>query len=98
MRWIRFLQARAQLLCLFLTAAVRFTQLVLNRFELRPQIRTPLCVGELRRDIFLQSLLYLGDLELRRNMCDSYEARLMETINVLTQQHPSISYDYDRLR
>jgi hypothetical protein len=31
-------------------------------------------------------------------MCDSYEARLMETLNVLRQQHPSISYDYDRLR
>jgi hypothetical protein len=31
-------------------------------------------------------------------LCDSYEARLMETLNVLTQQHPSISYDYDRLR
>ena len=31
-------------------------------------------------------------------MCDSYEARLMETLNVLRRQHPSISYDYDRLR
>ena len=31
-------------------------------------------------------------------MCDSYEARLMETLNVLTRQHPSISYDCDRLR
>jgi hypothetical protein len=31
-------------------------------------------------------------------MCDSYEARLMETLNVLMQQHPSISYDCDRLR
>jgi hypothetical protein len=28
-------------------------------------------------------------------MCDSYEARLMETLNVLRRQHPSISYDYD---
>jgi hypothetical protein len=26
-------------------------------------------------------------------MCDSYEARLMETLNVLIQQRPSISYD-----
>ena len=31
-------------------------------------------------------------------MCDSYEARLMETLDVLTRQRPSISYDYDRLR
>jgi len=31
-------------------------------------------------------------------MCDSYEARLMETLDVLIRQHPSISYDYDRLR
>ena len=31
-------------------------------------------------------------------MCDSYEARLMETLSVLTRQHPSISYDCDRLR
>ena len=30
-------------------------------------------------------------------MCDSYEARLMETLNVLKRQHPSISYDCDRL-
>jgi len=31
-------------------------------------------------------------------MCDSYEARLMETLDVLIRQHPSISYDYDHLR
>jgi len=31
-------------------------------------------------------------------MCDSYEARLMETLDVLIRQHPSISYDCDRLR
>jgi len=31
-------------------------------------------------------------------MCDSYEARLMKTLNVLTRQRPSIAYDYDRLR
>lgn len=31
-------------------------------------------------------------------MCDSYEARLMKTLDVLTRQHPSISYDYDRIR
>jgi hypothetical protein len=31
-------------------------------------------------------------------MCDSYEARLMETLDVLTGQRPSISYDCDRLR
>ena len=30
-------------------------------------------------------------------MCDSYEARLMETLDVLIRLHPSISYDYDRL-
>ena len=30
-------------------------------------------------------------------MCDSYEARLMETLNVLERQHPSISYDYNRV-
>ena len=31
-------------------------------------------------------------------MCDSYEARLMETLNVLARQHPSISYDCDCVR
>ena len=31
-------------------------------------------------------------------MCDSYEARLMETLDVLIRQHPSISFDCDRLR
>jgi hypothetical protein len=31
-------------------------------------------------------------------MCDSYEARLMETLNVLMREQPSISYDCDRLR
>ena len=31
-------------------------------------------------------------------MCDSYEARLMKTLNVLKRQHPSISYDCDRLK
>jgi len=31
-------------------------------------------------------------------VCDSYEARLMETLDVLTRQRPSISYDCDRLR
>ena len=31
-------------------------------------------------------------------MCDSYEARLMKTLNVLKRQHPSISYDCDRLQ
>ena len=31
-------------------------------------------------------------------MCDSYEARLMETLNVLIRQRPSISYDCDRLK
>ena len=31
-------------------------------------------------------------------MCDSYEARLMKTLDVLIRQRPSISYDYDRLR
>ena len=31
-------------------------------------------------------------------MCDSYEARLMKTLDVLTRQRPSISYDCDRLR
>jgi hypothetical protein len=30
-------------------------------------------------------------------MCDSYESRLMKTLDVLKRQHPSISYDYDRL-
>jgi hypothetical protein len=30
--------------------------------------------------------------------CDSYETRLMQTLNVLTQQRPSISYDCDRLK
>jgi len=30
--------------------------------------------------------------------CDSYEARLMKTLDVLTRQHPSISYECDRLR
>ena len=31
-------------------------------------------------------------------MCDSYEARLMKTLDVLVRQHPSISYDRDRLK
>jgi hypothetical protein len=31
-------------------------------------------------------------------MCDSYEARLMKTLDVLIRQRPSISYDCDRLR
>ena len=31
-------------------------------------------------------------------MCDSYEARLMKTLDVLIRQHASISYDYNRLR
>ena len=31
-------------------------------------------------------------------MCDSYEARLMKTLDVLIRQRPSICYDYDRLR
>ena len=30
-------------------------------------------------------------------MCDSYEARLMATIDVLIHQRPSISYDCNRL-
>ena len=30
-------------------------------------------------------------------MCDSYEARLMKTLDVLKGQHPGISYDGDRL-
>ena len=30
-------------------------------------------------------------------MCDSYETRLMETLDVLVRQRPSISYDCDRL-
>jgi hypothetical protein len=31
-------------------------------------------------------------------ICDSYEARLMETLDVLIRQRPSISYECDRLR
>ena len=31
-------------------------------------------------------------------MCDSYEARLMKTLDVLVRERPSISYDYHRLR
>ena len=31
-------------------------------------------------------------------MCDSYEARLMKTLDVLVRQRPSISYDCDRLK
>ncbi len=31
-------------------------------------------------------------------MCDSYETRLMKTLDVLVRQHPSISYDRDRLK
>ncbi len=29
-------------------------------------------------------------------LCDSYEARLMETLNVLIRQDPGISYDHNR--
>ena len=31
-------------------------------------------------------------------MCDSYEARLRETLDVLKRQRPSISYGCDRLK
>ena len=31
-------------------------------------------------------------------LCDSYEARLMETLDVLIRQRPSIAYECDRLR
>jgi hypothetical protein len=31
-------------------------------------------------------------------MCDSYEARLMKTLDVLIRERPSISYDCDRLK
>ena len=31
-------------------------------------------------------------------MCDSYEARLMKTLNVLIRQRRSISYDCDRFK
>jgi hypothetical protein len=31
-------------------------------------------------------------------MCESYEARLMETLAVLNRQRPSISYDCNRLK
>lgn len=31
-------------------------------------------------------------------LCDSYEARLTKTLDVLMQQRPTISYDCDRLR
>jgi hypothetical protein len=31
-------------------------------------------------------------------MCDTYEARLMKTLDVLRRQPPSISYDCDPLR
>jgi hypothetical protein len=31
-------------------------------------------------------------------ICDSYEARLMETLNVLIRRRPSISYDYNHLK
>lgn len=31
-------------------------------------------------------------------MCDSYEARLVKTLDVLIRQRPSISYECDRLR
>ena len=31
-------------------------------------------------------------------MCDSYEARLMKTLDVLIRERPSISYECDRLR
>ena len=67
-RRIGFLQANAQLLCLFFAAAFGLTQLVLDRFKLRTQISAPLRIGELRRNIFLQSLLDLRDLKLRRNV------------------------------
>ena len=31
-------------------------------------------------------------------LCDSYEARLMKTLNVLIRQRRSISYDCDRFK
>src|SRR5262249_62408907 len=63
-RRIRFLPSRPQLLRLFLAATLGLTQLVLDRLELRTQICATLCVGKLRSDIFLQSLLDLCNLEL----------------------------------
>jgi hypothetical protein len=53
---------------LFLTAPLGLTELMLNRFELGPQICATLCIGKLGRDIFLQSLLDLSDLKLRRDV------------------------------
>src|ERR1700756_5187644 len=31
-------------------------------------------------------------------ICDSYEARLIETLDVLMRQDPTMSYDWDRLK
>ena len=41
---------------------------MLDRPDLRTQISAPLCIGKLRGNILLQSLLNLSDLELRRDM------------------------------
>ena len=63
-----FFEPFAQLLRLFFAAALGLAQFALDRLELRPQISAPLRIGKLRVHIFLQSLLNLGDLQLRRDL------------------------------
>jgi len=63
-----FLEPSAQLLGLFFTATFGFAKLALDRLDLRTEISASLRIGKLRGHIFLQLLLNLGDLELRRDL------------------------------
>src|SRR5438105_2244742 len=63
-RRICFLQSRAQLLHLFVAPGFVFTELVLDRFDLRSQISAPLRIGKLGGDVLLQFFLNLGDFEM----------------------------------
>src|SRR5713101_1786901 len=76
--WFGFLEPGTQLLGLFFTATFGFAQLALNRLDLRTQISASLRIGKLRGHIFLQFLLDLGDLELRRDLFLNYAYSLFD--------------------
>ena len=62
------LEPGAQLRNLLIGPGIAFAKLLLDRLELLPQISFALRVGKLRRHIFLQLLLDLRDLKLRRDV------------------------------
>jgi len=67
-RRFRLFEPGAQLSDLLIGASLAFTQFLLDGLELLAQIGFALCIGKLRRDVFLQLLLDLRDLELRGDM------------------------------